>query len=142
MDQICADDQRAAGKPQTGASPALETGNKLFAGSRIHRCARTTTAKPHLWNRNWPPHAKFHNGQTMLMVVFGGLLSLAILFGGRPLTLSSFLLATAAAYLIRLSQAGEDGWKIAESVQGVEWTEGNWQFHSNIANFLGTPDLS
>jgi hypothetical protein len=36
----------------------------------------------------------------------------------------------------------EDGWKIAESVQGVKWTEGNWQFHSDIANSLGTADLS
>ncbi len=24
------------------------------------------TARQHLWNPNWAPHAKIHNGQTML----------------------------------------------------------------------------
>ena len=55
------------------------------------------TAKQHLWNPRWPPHAKFHNGQTMLMGVLSGSLSLAILFGSRPLTLPLFLIATAVA---------------------------------------------
>ncbi|MCJ7927917.1 MAG: nuclear transport factor 2 family protein [Pantoea vagans] len=36
----------------------------------------------------------------------------------------------------------EEGWKITESVQGVSWTEGNWQFHNDIKDSLGTPDLS
>ena len=40
-------------------------------------------AKQHLFNPRWPPHAKFHNGQTMLMGIFSGSLSLAILFGSR-----------------------------------------------------------
>ncbi|MGE7370362.1 nuclear transport factor 2 family protein [Neorhizobium sp. NPDC001467] len=35
----------------------------------------------------------------------------------------------------------DDGWKISESVQSVSWTEGNWQFHNDIKNSLGTPDL-
>ena len=30
------------------------------------------TAKQHLQNSRWPPHAKFHNGQTMLMGIFNG----------------------------------------------------------------------
>ena len=45
------------------------------------------TAKQHLWNPRWPAHAKFHNGQTMLTGILGGLISVAILFGFRPLTL-------------------------------------------------------
>ena len=53
------------------------------------------TAKQHLWNPLWPPHAKFHNGQTMLMGIFSGSLSLTILFGGKPLTLSLLLIAAA-----------------------------------------------
>ena len=55
------------------------------------------TARQHLRNPAWPPHAKFHNGQTMLMGIGQGLLSLAILFGFHPLTFSLFLVATAAA---------------------------------------------
>ena len=55
------------------------------------------TAKQHLWNPRWPPHAKFHNGQTILMGIFGGSISLVILFGSRPLTLPLFLIAAAIA---------------------------------------------
>ena len=55
------------------------------------------SAKQHIWNPAWPPHAKFHNGQTMTMGIFGGALSLAILFGSKPLTLPLFLIAAAVA---------------------------------------------
>ena len=54
-------------------------------------------ARQHLLNPRWPPHVRFHNGQTMLMGLFSGSLSLAILFGSRPLGLPSFLAATAVA---------------------------------------------
>ena len=64
-------------------------------------------AKQDLFNPRWPPHAKFHNGQTMLMGVFSGSLSLAILFGSQPLTLPLFLIAAAAAanYFVAMSFA-------------------------------------
>ena len=55
------------------------------------------TARQHLWNPRRPQHAKFHNGQTMLMGILGRSISLAILFGFRPLTLPLFLLAAATA---------------------------------------------
>ena len=54
-------------------------------------------ARQHLFNPRWPPHAKFHNGQTMLMGVISGSVSLAILFGPTPLSLPSFLVASAVA---------------------------------------------
>ena len=65
------------------------------------------TAKQHLWNPRWPPHAKFHNAQTMLMGFFGGGLALAILFGSGPLTLPMFLLASvaAASYFVSMALA-------------------------------------
>jgi ketosteroid isomerase-like protein len=30
----------------------------------------------------------------------------------------------------------DDGWKISQSIQGVSWTEGNWQFHNDIMESL------
>jgi hypothetical protein len=66
-----------------------------------------TTSRQHLWNTRWPPHAKFHNAQTMLMGIFGGLLTLYILFGFGPLTRPMFFLATlpAASYWLAMSLA-------------------------------------
>lgn len=54
-------------------------------------------AKQHLFNPRWPPHAKFHNGQTMSMGVISGALSLFILFGIHPSSLPLFLVAAAVA---------------------------------------------
>ena len=54
------------------------------------------TARQHLRNPAWPPHAKFHNGQTMLMGIINGTIALVLLFAFRPLTLPLFLLGTAA----------------------------------------------
>jgi len=31
-----------------------------------------------------------------------------------------------------------DGWKICRSIQGMSWTEGNWQFHSDIKESLAS----
>ena len=53
------------------------------------------TARTHLYNPNWPPHAKFHNCQTMLLGVSLGVISLILLFAVKPLTFP--LLALAAA---------------------------------------------
>ena len=60
-------------------------------------------ARQHLYNKNWPPHAKFHNGQTMLLGMGLGLLSLYVLFGSGPLTLARFYLAAAMAGLYFVS---------------------------------------
>ena len=75
------------------------------------------TAKQHLWNPNWPRHAKFHNGQTMLMGMFGGLLSLAVLFGAQPLTFPLFLIAAAGAASYFVSMA------LAPVFPGTGWTD-------------------
>lgn len=55
------------------------------------------TARQHLYNPAWPPHAKFHNGQTMLLGIATGTIALVLLFAFRPLTLPLFLVGAAAA---------------------------------------------
>ena len=65
------------------------------------------TARQHLFNPHWPPHAKFHNAQTVLMGLVSGTISLAILFGTPSLTLTDFLVAAviAANYFVTMALA-------------------------------------
>ena len=62
------------------------------------------TAKQHLFNPLWPPHAKFHNCQTMMIGIFQGIISLILLFGPGPLTPSRLYVASAlgGAYFISM----------------------------------------
>ena len=55
------------------------------------------TANQHLWNPRWPPHAKFHNCQTMVMGLCLGVIVLWMLFGMGPLTLTRLVLASCVA---------------------------------------------
>ena len=87
------------------------------------------TARQHLWNRRWPPHAKFHNGQTMLMGMLGGSLSLVILFGARPLTLPLFLIAAAVAANYCVAMA------LAPLFPGTGWIDP--EFAANTGQPLG-----
>ena len=61
------------------------------------------TARQHLYNPRWPPHAKFHNGQTMLLGVGLGSTVLFLLFGWHPLTLPIFYLAVVLSSLYFVS---------------------------------------
>ena len=54
------------------------------------------TADQHLRNPRWPPHARFHNCQTMVMGIFLGLIALWILFA-MPLTFPRICLAAAVS---------------------------------------------
>ena len=76
-----------------------------------------STAKQHLWNPRWPPHAKFHNAQTMVMGLFGGTASLAILFLSRPLTRPLFVIAAviAGSYFVAMA--------IAPFFPGTAWND-------------------
>ena len=87
------------------------------------------TARQHLRNPLWPPHAKFHNGQTMLMGMFGGSTALVLLFGLRALTLPMFLIAavTAANYFFAMA--------LAPLFPGTGWTDP--QFEAETGHPLG-----
>jgi hypothetical protein len=74
-------------------------------------------ARQHLFNPRWPPHAKFHNGQTMLMGIISGSLSLAILFGSQSLTFPLFLIAAAVAGNFFVAMA------FAPAFPGTAWSD-------------------
>jgi len=51
----------------------------------------------HIKNPRWPPHAKFHNAQSILMGLSLGVLAIAILFRQSPVSRSGLLLAALLA---------------------------------------------
>jgi hypothetical protein len=51
----------------------------------------------HIKNPRWPPHAKFHNAQSILMGLSLGVLAITILFRQSPVSRSGLLLAALLA---------------------------------------------
>jgi hypothetical protein len=87
------------------------------------------TARMHMKNPAWPVHAKFHNGQTMLMGVFAGTFSLCCLFAVHPLTLPWFFAGTAAASLYWA------GLVFAQLFPGTAWHDP--EFDAEVSHPLG-----
>jgi hypothetical protein len=79
------------------------------------------TAKQHLWNPRWPPHAKFHNAQTMLLGILCGSITLAVLFGCTPLTKQLFLIAAAVASVYWISLV------LSPLFPGTDWSDPEFQ---------------
>jgi hypothetical protein len=66
-------------------------------GGLLYDAVLPRTARMHLYNPAWPPHAKFHNAQTMLLGLALGTLALVLLFAVRPLTLPVLFVAATVA---------------------------------------------
>lgn len=58
----------------------------------------------HIYNPNWPPHAKFHNGQTMTFAIVLGALSVWFLWFRRQYGLAQLRLAITFAALYWVAQ--------------------------------------
>ncbi|MEV6593142.1 DUF6640 family protein [Streptomyces acidicola] len=59
----------------------------------------------HIYNPDWPPHAKFHNAQTMSMGTAVGMAGLYVLWGRRgPWTRERLQVSTAAASVYWITQ--------------------------------------
>lgn len=71
----------------------------------------------HLYNPRWPPHARFHDGQTMAVGVLLALASLFFAWRGTGDRKTNVLAATLFAGLLYVSQAA------ANFFPGVAWTD-------------------
>ena len=60
----------------------------------------------HIYNPHWPPHAKFHNAQTMLLGSCLGLMSLWVLWAERSEPRMRLRMATLLASFYWLTQMG------------------------------------
>jgi hypothetical protein len=75
------------------------------------------SGRQHIKNPKWPPHAKFHNAQTILMGFYLGVLAIAILFVHQPLSMNRLVMA---AILSSLYWVGIFGARI---FPGTAWAD-------------------
>lgn len=59
-------------------------------------------SKTHIHNPHWPPHARYHNGQTMSLGLFTGLITYYILFSLLPRTTSPAQQSTHLSWILVL----------------------------------------
>jgi len=71
----------------------------------------------HIYNRHWPPHAKFHNAQTMAMAVVLAVASLYFVWRERGDASTNVLAAAILGAVYWLTQG------LANFYPGVAWTD-------------------
>jgi len=81
------------------------------------------TARQHFRNPNWPPHAKFHNGQTVWLGILTGVLAIALTWftGGEQEI--QFHIAVIVTSLVWLSMLG------ASVLPGTRWVDSEFETH-------------
>ena len=88
-----------------------------------------SSGRQHMKNPRWPPHAKFHNGQSILMGLGSGILALGILFGREPLGTNGLVMAAIIASLYWVSIL------IVRIFPGTAWADP--EFEATTAKPLG-----
>ena len=71
----------------------------------------------HIYNKNWPPHAKFHNAQTMAMAAVLAVASLYFVLRKRGDTSTNMLAAAILGAVYWVTQA------LANFYPGAAWTD-------------------
>jgi hypothetical protein len=89
------------------------------------------TAKQHIHNPHWPPHAKFHDGQTILLGVLLGAVSLGLLWSPSSTPWPQFMLAVVVASLYWIALLA------APLFPGTAWTDPEFRDENPIV--LGMP---
>lgn len=89
------------------------------------------TATQHMHNSHWPPHARFHNGQTISLGLFLGVLALWLLWSPSSDPVIHFHLAVVVAALYWLSMLA------ASILPGTRWVDP--QFAQVTRPLLGLP---
>ncbi len=89
------------------------------------------TARQHMKNPKWPPHAKFHNAQGILLGLGLGALTLILVCGPRGSSRSGLLEAAGAASLYWLSML------FASLFPGTAWSDP--EFRSRTRLIMGLP---
>ncbi|WP_376745680.1 DUF6640 family protein [Paenibacillus sedimenti] len=74
-----------------------------IAGAFLADVIVPKTAKQQLFNPKWPPHAKFHNGQTIALSILLGVVCLYLLFRTEGDQRFQFILAVVIASYFWLS---------------------------------------
>lgn len=75
------------------------------------------TGRQHIKNPRWPPHAKFHNGQSVMMGLIQGALAVFLLFEPGRLTMGKFVVATVIGSTYWLAAFG------ARLFPGTAWAD-------------------
>jgi hypothetical protein len=79
-----------------------------LAGGVLADAIVPATARQHMRNPRWPPHAKFHNGQTIALSLLLGALALVLAWypGGNRAVQFQVAVVVAALYWLSMLAAG------------------------------------